>query len=215
MLTIAGIIVVAAPLMLLAVFGMATLFRNFPDRAEHGKVHGDLNGLWTDLCVVHFWPSCWQQTNATCPWVLGDWVKISGAHAHDLAEPKEQHEHDAKLLNDAKGDGSSHRQVADSGTPETEAEAAGHDVQKVTSHDEGAHAPADGEESHSDHFHFRLKFVFDRLSVPFVIMTFVFVRRDRGVCKSLSPSRRRLSSLLHVLLVLPAGHDPFLRGRNH
>lgn len=190
MLTIAGIIVVAAPLMLLAVFGMATLFRislterNMARFTEISTVFGLISALFILAIML-----ATNERNVSV--VLGDWVKISGAHAHDLAEPKEQHEHDAKLLNDAKGDGSSHRQVADSGTPEAEAEAAGHDVQKVTSHDEGAHAPADGEESHSDHFHFRLKFVFDRLSVPFVIMTFVlcgviaafasrYLHRDEG-----------------------------------
>ena len=70
------------------------------------------------------------------------------------------------------------------------------DDSEATSEDDIAlhHPHGSGEnlkESHANHFHFTLKFVFDRLSVPFVIMTFVlcgviaafasrYLHRDEG-----------------------------------
>ena len=46
------------------------------------------------------------------------------------------------------------------------------------------------------HFHFHLKFVFDRLSVPFVILSFVPGRHDRRLCQPLPAPRAGLPPLL-------------------
>ena len=54
------------------------------------------------------------------------------------------------------------------------------------------------------HFHFHLKFVFDRLSVPFVILVLVAVRHRGGLCQSLFASRTGLRPLFRLLFVLRA-----------
>lgn len=137
MLYIAGIIVVAAPVLLLAMFGVTTLFRirlserNMARFTEASTVFGLISALFILGIMLAS-----NERNVSVD--LGDWVRIP-AHEH-----QDQH-------NDVPED------------------------RKV----------------HENHFHFTLKFVFDRLSVPFVIMTFVlcgviaafasrYLHRDEG-----------------------------------
>ena len=198
MLTIAGIIVVAAPLLLLAVFGIATLLRislterNMARFTEASTVLGLISALFILAVML-----ATNERNVSV--VLGDWVRISGSHAHDLSGQEEKHDHEArplehpseKTMPEDKGSDAHAviKSVNENGA--TEKEAAEHEAAEEAAENEVAHAAASSEESHSDHFHFRLKFVFDRLSVPFVIMTFVlcgviaafasrYLHRDEG-----------------------------------
>jgi NADH-quinone oxidoreductase subunit L len=198
MLTIAGLIVVAAPLLLLAVFGTATLFRislterNMARFTEASTVLGLISALFILAVML-----ATNERNVSV--VLGDWVRISGSHAHDLAKHEEKHNHEAKALDQPSEEklpedkGSDKNAVQKSVTERaaTEKEAAAHEAAEEAAEHEVAHVAAESAESHSDHFHFRLKFVFDRLSVPFVIMTFVlcgviaafasrYLHRDEG-----------------------------------
>ena len=198
MLTIAGLIVVAAPLLLLAVFGTATLFRislterNMARFTEASTVFGLISALFILAVML-----ATNERNVSV--VLGDWVKISGSHSHDLAKYEENHDHDAKTLNRSSAETLPEDKGADTNAAiksveekgATEKEAAAHEAAEEAAENEVAHVAAESEESHSDHFHFRLKFVFDRLSVPFVIMTFVlcgviaafasrYLHRDEG-----------------------------------
>jgi NAD(P)H-quinone oxidoreductase subunit 5 len=198
MLTIAGIIVVAAPLLLLAVFGIATLLRislterNMARFTEASTVLGLISALFILAVML-----ATNERNVSV--VLGDWVRISGSHAHDLSGREEQNDHEArplehpseKTMPEDKGSdaGAVIKSVNENGA--TEKEVAEQEAAEEAAENEVAHAPVRDEESHSDHFHFRLKFVFDRLSVPFVIMTFVlcgviaafasrYLHRDEG-----------------------------------
>ena len=198
MLTIAGIIVVAAPLLLLAVFGIATLLRislterNMARFTEASTVLGLISALFILAVML-----ATNERNVSV--VLGDWVRISGSHAHDLSGREEQHDHEArplehpseKTMPEDKGSdaGAVIKSVNENGA--TEKEVAEQEAAEEAAENEVAHSPVRDEESHSDHFHFRLKFVFDRLSVPFVIMTFVlcgviaafasrYLHRDEG-----------------------------------
>ncbi len=98
MLTIAGLIVVAAPLLLLAVFGIATLFRislterNMARFTEASTVFGLISALFILAVML-----ATNERNVSV--VLGDWVNISGAHAHDLAEHQAKQDHEAKSSN--------------------------------------------------------------------------------------------------------------------
>ena len=198
MLTIAGLIVVAAPLLLLAVFGIATLFRislterNMARFTEASTVLGLISALFILAVML-----ATNERNVSV--VLGDWVKISGSHPHDVATHEEKHDHEPRALNqpseeklpEDKGSDKSSvlKSVNEKGAMEKEA--AAHKAAEDSAENEVAVAAAPIEESHADHFHFRLKFVFDRLSVPFVIMTFVlcgviaafasrYLHRDEG-----------------------------------
>ena len=198
MLTIAGLIVVAAPLLLLAVFGIATLFRislterNMARFTEASTVFGLISALFILAVML-----ATNERNVSV--VLGDWVNISGSHAHDLAEHEAKQDHEAKSSNqpseqelpeDKESNAIAHiNSVNEEGMTDKE-EVAHKAAEEATEH-EVAHVAAESAESHSDHFHFRLKFVFDRLSVPFVIMTFVlcgviaafasrYLHRDEG-----------------------------------
>ena len=94
MLTIAGIIVVAAPLLLLAVFGIATLLRislterNMARFTEASTVLGLISALFILAVML-----ATNERNVSV--VLGDWVRISGSHAHDLSGHEEKPEHEA------------------------------------------------------------------------------------------------------------------------
>lgn len=198
MLTIAGIIVVAAPLLLLAVFGIATLLRislterNMARFTEASTVLGLISALLILAVML-----ATNERNVSV--VLGDWVRISGSHAHDLSGHEEKHNHEAGTLKHPSEETSPEdkgsdakaviKSVNENGA--TEKEAAEHEAAAEATEKEVAHSPVMDEESHSNHFHFRLKFVFDRLSVPFVIMTFVlcgviaafasrYLHRDEG-----------------------------------
>ena len=97
MLTIAGIIVVAAPLLLLAVFGIATLLRislterNMARFTEASTVLGLISALLILAVML-----ATNERNVSV--VLGDWVRISGSHAHDLSGHEEKHNHEAGPL---------------------------------------------------------------------------------------------------------------------
>jgi NAD(P)H-quinone oxidoreductase subunit 5 len=199
MLTIAGIIVVAAPLLLLAVFGVTTLFRiplterNMARFTEASTVLGLISALLILAVML-----ATNERNVSV--VMGDWVRISGSHAHDPAKqtPSEhgpsEHgpsEHKEKSVDDSGAlKRISDNKSSDSNGVDSNASdhvASGEDA----SGDQATHLAAASEESHANHFHFRLKFLFDRLSVPFVIMTFVlcgviaafasrYLHRDEG-----------------------------------
>ena len=194
MLTIAGIIVVAAPLLLLSVFGVTTLFRiplterNMARFTEASTVLGLISALFILAVML-----ATNERNVSV--VMGDWVRISGSHAHDLAKqaPSEHgpSEHKEKSADDSgalKGV-SDNKSLENNGTDSKASDhvASGEDA----SGDQATHSAAASAESHANHFHFRLKFLFDRLSVPFVIMTFVlcgviaafasrYLHRDEG-----------------------------------
>jgi NADH-quinone oxidoreductase subunit L len=198
MLTIAGIIVVAAPLLLLAVFGIATLLRislterNMARFTEASTVLG----LISALLILAVMLATSERNVSVVP---GDWVRISGSHAHDLSGHEEKHNHEAGTLKHPSEETSPEDKRPDAGaviksvheSGATEKEVAEHEAAEEAAENEVAHSPVRDEESHSNHFHFRLKFVFDRLSVPFVIMTFVlcgviaafasrYLHRDEG-----------------------------------
>ena len=128
----AGIMVVISPAALLAVLGLAALFRiHLSERSVARFAQtSSFVGLIASLCILG-----WMLTVniRDVPLELGDWVHL-----------------------------------------ENEATEADHGTAKV-------HAPASAEiretetaeDANAQHFHFLLKFVFDRLSVPFAIMSFV------------------------------------------
>jgi NADH-quinone oxidoreductase subunit L len=128
MLQTAGILVVVAPVLLLAFFGVAMLFRlPLSERVmthltEASTVCGLISALFI-LAVMLF------TNERNVPVEIGDWVRIPG----DNSEHADVEADDARI-------------------------------------DKPEHSD---EQTHQGHFHFTLKFVFDRLSVPFVIMTFV------------------------------------------
>jgi len=168
MLNIAGIIVVLAPVMLLAVFGVTTLLRiplserSMARFTEASTIFGLLSALFILGVML-----ATNERNVSVE--LGDWVRIPAVSDHVDApamasEPTATAGHDSS---DSSHDASSH-ETHDSSSDHTE-----------------------DADSHADHFHFTLKFVFDRLSVPFVIMTFVlcgviaafasrYLHRDEG-----------------------------------
>lgn len=171
MLTIAGIIVVGAPVLLLAVFGVTTLFRmplSERSMARYTQVSG-VCGLVSALFILGVMLATNQRH---IPVVLGDWVRIPPGHAEPTIT--QAAESARQLPTTGRGVSSA---AADESAGSAKAGQADHPV----------HVP----ESHGDHFHFTLKFVFDRLSVPFVIMTFVlcgvigafasrYLHRDEG-----------------------------------
>ena len=128
----AGIMVVVSPAALLAVLGLATLFRiPLSERsvARFAQTSSAV-GLVASLCVLA-WMLGMNIRNV--PLELGDWVALET----EAAEVD---------------DGAEHLQAP---APEEFSD------------------PEVAEIPHAEHFHFLLKFVFDRLSVPFAIMSFV------------------------------------------
>ncbi|MBC7964702.1 MAG: oxidoreductase [Fuerstia sp.] len=125
----AGIMVVVSPAALLAVLGLATLFRiPLSERsvARYAQA-SSVVGLIASLCILA-WMLAMNLRNV--PLELGEWVSLETAVAESGHAP------------------------AHVDAPPTEG------------------LPATGD-AHSEHFHFLLKFAFDRLSVPFAIMSFV------------------------------------------
>jgi NADH-quinone oxidoreductase subunit L len=170
MLQIAGIIVVISPLALVGLFGLTTLFRislserNMARMTEASTVFGLISALFILGCML-----ATNQRNV--PVEVGDWVLISPEHIQKAHE--ESHK-------EPEGDeANAAAEVAKSANVKTA---------------EPPHHPGSGEKAHgehAEHFHFTMKFVFDRLSVPFVIMTFVlcgviaafasrYLHRDEG-----------------------------------
>ena len=128
----AGIMVVVSPAALLAVLGLATLFRiPLSERSVARFAQtSSIVGLIASLCIL-----AWMLTMniRNLPLELGDWVSLENAVTE-----------------------------VDHGTAQLHAPAT----------DEFGDTEA-AEVPHAEHFHFLLKFVFDRLSVPFAIMSFV------------------------------------------
>jgi NADH-quinone oxidoreductase subunit L len=142
----AGIMVVVSPAALLAVLGLATLFRiSLSERSVARFAQASsVIGLIASLGILSYMLA----TNIRhVPLELGDWVALENA-----SDQKETVSHP------------SHRQTA---PPETDI------VSGAGNMSETGSASEHTELAHEGHFHFLLKFVFDRLSVPFAIMSFV------------------------------------------
>ncbi len=178
MLHIAGIIVVIAPLVLVGAFGVTTLLRiplserSMARLTEASTVFGLISALLILATML-------ATGRRYVPVEVGDWVSLSASDGiYDEASTS------AKMLEDAEPEPSAVRETP-AEKPNLDAhkhdgEAASHDAAAGHSHD-----------AHHEHFHFTMKFVFDRLSVPFVIMTFVlcgviaafasrYLHRDEG-----------------------------------
>ena len=142
MLTIAGTLVVLAPALLLAVFGISTLFRlPMTERlAARCTAVAVTTGLTAALCIL---VSMLVTHNRHVSVSIGDWVRIPDDDAAHAAEDAD------------------HKAIAG-----VDSAAAAENLRVIDT------AGGEQHENHR-HFHFTMKFVFDRLSVPFVIMTFV------------------------------------------
>ena len=238
MLYIAGIIVVSAPVLLLAVFGVTTLFRiplserNMARFTEASTVLGLISALFILGVML-----ATNERNVSV--VMGDWVRTpvfddddddahDDAHDDDHDDDHEDRdvEHEAdenpKPVHSAAADSNTGGPDSARGIPQTRPSSRQSSTLEVPvlvlngrqsraenpirtvkpameqqSPAEALSAPATGavtdhaEHGHEPHFHFTLKFVFDRLSVPFVIMTFVlcgviaafasrYLHRDEG-----------------------------------
>ncbi len=184
MLAIAGIIVVAAPVLLLMVFGATTLLRiplserSMARFTEASTVFGLVSAIFILGVML-----ATNERNISV--VLGDWVRIPEGH---MIEKKSE-----SGLTPSSGDlAPVHADPADQDSlakkepGHSQATSADH-ADSLSPHVDAANTG----ESHANHFHFTLKFVFDRLSVPFVIMTFVlcgviaafasrYLHRDEG-----------------------------------
>lgn len=130
----AGIMVVASPAALLAVLGLATLFR--VSRSEYSVAKfaqaSSVIGLIASVAVLSYMLA----TNIRhVPLELGDWVALENVTDQKAAD--------------------SHPETSRTSSSETEI------------------ASEHVESTHEAHFRFRMKFVFDRLSVPFAMMSFI------------------------------------------
>ena len=149
-----GIMVVVSPAALLAVLGLATLFRiKLSERSVARFAQASsAAGLFASLSILAYMLT---MNVRHLPLELGDWVALenSTAESHDQAQRGHVHAPDLAYA------------VAHAATaaPMSDGSQSG----DAASSDEKI------EESHEGHFHFLLKFVFDRLSVPFAIMSFV------------------------------------------
>jgi NADH-quinone oxidoreductase subunit L len=167
MLTLAGIIVVLSPASLLAVFGVTTLFRiRLSERSmarftEASVVIGLVSALFVLAAML-------ATSRRNVPVVIGDWVRIPAVHSDA------EHGDVANSRTSAAVDRTTEANSPDEATPKESGPARSVLAESGTGSEEASPHETNGtENSQSDHFHFRLKFVFDRLSVPFVIMTFV------------------------------------------
>ncbi len=153
MLIFFGQLVVIAPVLLLAVFGVTTLFRiNMSERAMARCTEGAIVvGLCSALIILCSMLAT-DRRLVTVP--VGEWVRIPDHAELHTNESHQSTDHGHPSAGNGK---------AEAATP----------------------APS------GPHFHFRLKFLFDRLSVPFVIMTYVlcgvisafasrYLHRDEG-----------------------------------
>jgi NAD(P)H-quinone oxidoreductase subunit 5 len=119
--------------------------------------------------------------------VLGDWVRIPAEH-HDAVVSSH------KAAADRIDGGEADARGQESESKNDDIGAARHKGDQTAERHGGltpSRSPKQKAESHANHFHFTMKFVFDRLSVPFVIMTFVlcgviaafasrYLHRDEG-----------------------------------
>ena len=67
---------------------------------------------------------------------------------------------------------------------------------------------------HTADFHFAVKFVFDRLSVPFVILSFLLCGTIGGVRQQLPAPRAGLQPVLRALRPVRPGHGAHVAGRH-
>ncbi len=154
-----GIMVVISPAALLAILGLATLFRiKLSERSVARFAQASsAAGLFASLSILAYMLT---MNVRHLPLELGDWVALgnSSAEEHDAAQPDAAEHGDAHSLDLAHA-------VAHAANEEP-AFGGSHSKEIVSSEEKA-------EETHEGHFHFLLKFVFDRLSVPFAIMSFV------------------------------------------
>ena len=149
-----GIMVVVSPAALLTVLGLTTLFRiKLSERsvARFAQASSAV-GLIACLGILAYMLT---MNVRHLPLELGDWVALENSRSED---------HDAVPHGDAL--------MADPAGADAPIVAAGAESDDLsidaTDSVDGAH-----EMPHAGHFHFLLKFVFDRLSVPFAMMSFV------------------------------------------
>ena len=150
-----GIMVVISPAALLAVLGLATLFRiKLTERsvARFAQASSAV-GLFASLSILAYMLT---MNVRHLPVELGDWVSLENSPAE--GDETAQHQDSQKRAH------STHLAHAVTHTAPAAKDLHDEEVGKV---DETI------AESHSGHFHFLLKIVFDRLSVPFAIMSFV------------------------------------------
>ncbi len=149
-----GIMVVVSPAALLAVLGLATLFRiKLSERsvARFAQASSAV-GLFAALGILAFMLT---MNVRHLPLELGDWVALENSTAEGLDQAKHGHAHAPDLAQAV-----AHAATASPVTDGSHSDDAANSEEKI-------------EESHEGHFHFLLKFVFDRLSVPFAMMSFV------------------------------------------
>lgn len=168
MLTIAGILVVLSPTLLLGVFGATSLLQiDISERAMARFTQASgICGLISALLILTVMLTTGERN---VPVVIGDWVRIPANHSDAEPEAPATDTKEVGSVPTASGDSAESPMISSTETKSGET----------------------GAESHAAHFHFKLKFVFDRLSVPFVIMTFVlcaviaafasvYLHRDEG-----------------------------------
>ncbi|MFN9719479.1 MAG: proton-conducting transporter membrane subunit [Planctomycetota bacterium] len=173
---IAGIIVVIAPLALVGVMGVTTLLRVPLSERTMARLTeaSTVFGLVSALLILAIMLATGRRY---IPVEVGDWVSLTSADGILSENPAS-----AKMLEDSVTEPLS---VPSAGANHSAPE---HQIN-------AGKAPLDerqaSRDTHSEHFHFTMKFVFDRLSVPFVIMTFVlcgviaafasrYLHRDEG-----------------------------------
>ena len=147
-----GIMVVVSPAALLAVLGLATLFRiKLSERsvARFAQASSAI-GLIAALGILAYMLT---MNVRHLPLELGDWVALENSTAEGRDAAQHGHAHTPDLA------------VTHASNPAP--------VFDGLHSSDAARSEETIEEPHESHFHFLIKFVFDRLSVPFAIMSFV------------------------------------------
>ncbi len=163
------LMVVVSPAMLLVVLGLATLFRvKFSEQTVARFSHGaSICGLFSACCILTY---MLVMNVRDVPVEMGNWVTLDhvatlapkeNGGATAIVPPAQTTELNApqNAFNSSDLEGSSFAVEADSAS---------------STHPPGTESNHDDPAINAAHtFHFRLKFVFDRLSIPFVIMSLV------------------------------------------
>ncbi len=150
-----GLMVVVSPALLLAVLGISSLLHSPLSEltiSRFSKISSSL-GLFASLMILGY---MLISGSRDVPLAFGDWVSM---HASTDAEAVGE----TRLLPPANSS-----QSAAATTPKKAEASPKHEDKTASEHGAGDH--------HANElggFHFRLKFIFDRLSIPFVIMSFV------------------------------------------